>query len=112
LGLFDLFGLFGSTGFFIGNATVGVESSGECLGVLADGFVGFWADVSLIGPGDQVPLDVPDDHGIRQRRRPSTVPRSPPPAAPAASVLSSLHCFATDAYWLINGIFEAGHFHS
>jgi hypothetical protein len=45
---------------------VGVESSGECGGVAEDGFVVFWAGVSLTGPGDQVPLDIPDDHGIRQ----------------------------------------------
>jgi hypothetical protein len=82
IALFGSFGSAGSTGAVIANATVGAESSAESPGAAADCFAVFGADVSLTRPGDQVPLDVPDDHGIRQRRRPSTVPRSPPPGRP------------------------------
>jgi hypothetical protein len=77
----------------ISNATVGVESSAECDGVVQGGFVVFGVDVSRTRPGDLVPLDVPDDHGIRQRRRPSTVPRSPPPAGQRPAYLSSPQCY-------------------
>ena len=83
----------GSTGFVSGNATVGVASSGEFDRASADGFVAFGSDVSLTASGDHVPLDVPDDHGIRQRRRPNTV-LEPSPGRPVGRLIAlpSLFC--------------------
>jgi len=83
----------GRAGFARANLTVGVESSGEAGRVGGGGFAVFWSDVRLTRPGDQDPLDVPDDHGIRQRRRPNTVPRTLPRPARSAGLSRSPHSF-------------------
>ena len=56
----------------------------------ADGdLVVFGGNADATATGDHGSADVPDDQGLRQRRRPNTVPRSPPqqgrpqPASPA-----------------------------
>jgi hypothetical protein len=96
--LFDVFCPVGSSGFVIANATAGVESSGECDGAAAGGFAVFGADVSLTRPGDKNPLDVPDDQGIRQRRRPNTVPEPSPAGQLGRLIALPSLLFATDAH--------------